>query len=79
MEIDEFGDQGGFKGVEGVEVLAHAGGEGLIFGGIFAGQEDGLRRQSVFEGVEGGGGFAFFGARSGGVLCVGLIGRVACF
>jgi len=30
----------------------------------------GLRGQSVLEGVEGRGGFAFFGARSGGALRV---------
>jgi len=61
LKVNEFGDERGLDGVPGGEVGGHALGEGLIFGGVLAGEEDGLRRQSVFEGVLRGGGLAFFG------------------
>jgi len=66
LEVDEFLGEGGLDCVSRREVVGHALGEGLIFGGILAGQEDGLRRQSVFEGVLRGGGFAFFGSGTRG-------------
>ena len=66
LEVDEFFGEGGLDGVPGGEVAGHALGEGLIFGGIFAGQEDGLRRESVLEGVLRGGGFALLGFGTGG-------------
>ena len=55
------------------EVLLHTVGEGLIFGGIFAGDEDGFGGQAVFEGIPTGALFAGLGAGSGGELGVGGI------
>jgi hypothetical protein len=65
----------------GVEVAALFGVGGVVLGvvfrlelgegfGRFTGDDDGLGIESGFEGVPGRTGLAFFGLRSGGVLCV---------
>jgi hypothetical protein len=74
LEVDEFAGERGFDFGGRGEVADDLVGEGLIFGGIFAGQENGLRRESVLEGVLRGDGFGFGGARSGRVLRVEDVG-----
>ena len=49
-------------------------GKGLVFGGVFAGEDEGLGVEGVFEGVEAAGGFARSGARSGRFERVGAVG-----
>jgi len=66
LEVDELLGERGLEGAPGSEVVGHTLGEGLKFSGIFAGQEDGLRRESVLEGVLRGGGFALLGFGTGG-------------
>jgi len=44
LEVDEFLGERGFDRVPGSEVVGHALGEGLIFGGVFA---DGLGHEFV--------------------------------
>jgi hypothetical protein len=43
----------------GLELAVVAGGEGVVGGGVFAGDDDGSGVHSMFEGVEAGGGLAF--------------------
>jgi len=69
VDVEVFG--GGF----GAELAVVVGGEGLIIGGIFAGDDEGGGVDAVFESVEAGGGLALGGAGSGRFLRVGLIGR----
>ena len=58
----------------GVECFEVALGEKLVVGGVFGGEQGGLRGQAVFEGVEGGFGFAGGGAGAGGFLGVEAVG-----
>src|ERR1035437_7286251 len=58
----------------GTELAVVVGGEGVVIGGIFAGDDDGGGVQSVLQGVEAGDGLALDGAGSGGLLGVGPIG-----
>ena len=46
----------------------------LVFFAVFLGQERVLCREPMTEGIAGGAGFSFGSDRSGGKLCVGLIG-----
>ena len=62
---------GGRLGVVLVEVVC---GERFIFGGVFAGDDDGGGVDAVFQGIEAGGGLALGGAGSGGLQRVGAIG-----
>jgi hypothetical protein len=71
LNVGEFLDERGLGGVERFPGGEHAGGETFVDDGIFAGDEDGQRRQSVGGRVARGGGFASFGARPGTVLGVG--------
>src|SRR5437763_192362 len=63
----------GGRGTEEVEV-AVVGGEGVVGGGVFTGDDDGGGVDAVLQGVEAGGGLALDGAGSGGLLRVGAIG-----
>ena len=63
----------GLGGGFGAEVAVVGGGEGVVVGGIFAGDDDGGGIDSVLQGVEAGGGLALDGAGSGGLLRVGAI------
>ena len=56
---DEGVDEGELDGVGGMEVEYECGGEGFEFGGVFAGDDVRPGVNAGFEGVEGGGGFAF--------------------
>src|ERR1019366_5442563 len=69
VDVEAFG--GGFS----AELAGVVGGEGLVIGGIFAGDDDGGGVDAVFQCVEAGGGLALEGAGSGRFLRVGLIGR----
>src|ERR1039457_6213288 len=60
---------GGFRTVAALVV----GGEGVVVGGIFAGNHDGSSVDAVFKGVEAGSGLALGGAGSGRFLGVGAI------
>src|SRR6185369_11126368 len=57
----------------GAEVAVVAGGESVVVGGIFAGDDDGGGVDAVFQGIEAGGGLALGGAWSGGLLRVGAV------
>ena len=70
---------------EGIDVEVLVGGLGMVgvvigfgefpvFGGIFAGEDEARGVEAMFEGVEAAGGFARFGARSGGFERVGSVG-----
>ena len=67
VDVEVFG--GGFRAVAALVV----GGEGVVVGGIFAGDHDGSGVDAVFQGVEAGGGLALGGAGSGRFLRVGAI------
>ena len=61
----------------GTEVAVVVGDEGVVVGGIFAGDDDGGGVDAVFQGIEAGGGLALGGAGSGrlqrvGAICVDL-------
>jgi hypothetical protein len=49
----------------GLELAVVVGGEGVVFGGVFAVDDDGSGVHGMFEGVEAGGGFPFGSARAG--------------
>jgi len=71
--VDVEGLGGGF----GTEVAVVVGDEGVVVGGIFAGDDDGGGVDAVFQGIEAGGGLALGGAGSGrlqrvGAICVNL-------
>src|SRR5204863_4071068 len=72
-------DVKGFGGRGGMELAAVFGDEGVVFGGVFAGDDDGLRVESMLQSVEAGGGLALGGAGSGGHLRVGAIGCGLCW
>ena len=57
----------------GAEVAVVVGDEGVVVGGIFAGDDDGGGVDAVFQGIEAGGGLALGGAGSGGLRRVGAI------
>src|ERR1019366_3139343 len=59
VHVEEFG--GGF----GAELALVVGGEDVVIGGVFAGDDDGGGVDAVLESVEAGGGLALDGARSG--------------
>jgi len=66
-------DVEGFGGGLGTEVAVVVGGEGVVVGGVFAGDDDGGGVDAVFQGIEAGGGLALGGAGSGGLLrCAGI-------
>src|ERR1035438_6948336 len=67
VDVEVFG--GGFRTVVALVVD----GEGVVDGGIFAGDDDGSSVHAVFQGVEAGGGLALGGAGSGRFLRVGAI------
>ena len=71
---DEGVDEGELDGVGGMEVEYECGGEGFEFGGVFAGDDVRPGVNAGFEGVEGGGGFAFGGFGAGGFLGVAAVG-----
>ena len=50
------------------------GSEGIVVGGVFAGDDDGGGIDAVFQGIEAGSGLALDGAGSGGLQRVGAIG-----
>ena len=58
----------------GTVFLLVLGDEGVVVGGVFAGDDDGGGIDSVLQGVEAGGGLALDGAGSGGLLGIGPIG-----
>jgi hypothetical protein len=60
-------DVEGFGGGLGVEVAVVVGHEGIVVGGVFAGDDDGGGVDAVFQGIEAGGGLALDGAGSGGL------------
>ena len=66
-------DVEGFGGGLGAEVAMVVGGERVVCGGIFAGNDDGSSVDAVFKGVEAGSGLALGGAGSGRFLGVGAI------
>ena len=68
IDVEDFG--WGF----GAEVAVVGGGESVVVGGIFAGDDDGGGVDAVFQGIEAGGGLALDGAGSGGLQRVGAIG-----
>jgi hypothetical protein len=53
---DQGVEQSDFDGRSGPELLAIAFGEGIEFGGIFAGDDAGLSVNAKFEGIEAGDG-----------------------
>ena len=59
-----------FGGGLGAVLVAVVGGEGFVFGGVFAGDDGGSGVDAVFEGVETGGGLAFGRTGAGGLLGV---------
>ena len=67
-------DVEGFGGGLGAVLVVVVGGEGVVIGGVFAGDDDGGGVDAVLQGVEAGGGLALDGAGSGGFLRVGAIG-----
>ena len=69
-------DVEGFGGGFGPVLVVVLGGEGLVFGGIFAGDDDAGGVDAVFQGVEAGGGLALDGAGSGGLLRIGAVGSL---
>ena len=71
-ELIEQGDLDDVRGVEGIDVGIANGFELAVF--FFVEQDGVLGEKAVLGCVGGGGGFAFGGARTGGVLGVGLIG-----
>lgn len=62
----------------GAEGLEHALAHGAIGGFVLSREQNGLRGESVFQGVLRGGCFAFVGARTGGVLRVGDVSGDLC-
>jgi hypothetical protein len=74
LEVDEFLGESGFGGIDGAEVVLDASGEGLVFGRVFVGKEDGFGGESVLERVPARAPFAVAGTRSGRVACVGNVG-----
>src|ERR1035437_1232198 len=72
-------DVEGFGGGLGAELVVVVGGERVVIGGVFAGDDDGSGVKAMFEGVEAGGGLALDGAGSGGLLGVGLVGGDLCW
>jgi hypothetical protein len=66
-------DVEGLGGGLGAEVAVVVGDEGVVVGGIFAGDDDGGGVDAVFQGIEAGGGLALGGAGSGGLQRVGAI------
>jgi hypothetical protein len=65
---DEGVDERELDGVGGAEVEHECRGEGFEFGGIFTGDDVRPGVDAGFEGVEGGGGFAFGRGGAGGFL-----------
>ena len=63
---DEGFDEEILQGADGVEGLAVVEGEGLEFGGVFAGDDEGAGVNAGFEGIEAGNGLARVGAGAGG-------------
>ena len=68
-------DVEGFGGGLGAELLEVVVGQGVVIGGVFAGDDDGGGVDAVLQGVEAGDGLALDGAGSGRFLGIGLIGR----
>jgi hypothetical protein len=68
-------DVEGFGGGLGAVLVEVLGGEGVVIGGVFAGDDDGGGVDAVLQSVEAGGGPALDGAGSGGLLRVGAIWR----
>ena len=66
-------DVEGFGGGLGAVLVEVMGDEGLVIGGVFAGDDDGFGVDAMLQGVEAGGGLALDGAGSGGLLRVGAI------
>jgi hypothetical protein len=76
---DEGVDERELVGAGGVVVEEKCRGEGLEFGGIFAGDDEGPSVDAGFERVEGGAGFAFGRGGARGFLGVKAIGVNLCF
>jgi hypothetical protein len=72
-------DVEGFGRVGRAEAGVVVADEGLVFGGIFAGDDNGFGVEAVLECVEAGGGLARIGAGSGRFLRVGAIGGDLCW
>ena len=66
-------DVEGFGGGLGAELLEVVVGQGVVIGGVFAGDDDGGGVDAVLESVEAGGGLALGGAGPGRFLRVGAI------
>jgi hypothetical protein len=58
----------------GAVLVSVIGSECIVFGGVFAGDDDGGGVDAMFQGVEAGGGLALDGAGAGGLLRIGAIG-----
>jgi hypothetical protein len=71
-------DVEGFGGGLGAVLVEVVGGQSVVIGGVFAGDDDGGGVDAVLQGVEAGSGLALDGAGSGGLLRVGAIGRDLC-
>ena len=67
-------DVEGLGGAKCRKLALVCGNEGVVIGGVFAGEDDGGGIDSVLQGVEAGGGLALGGAGSGRVLGVGAVG-----
>src|SRR5205823_5713610 len=68
---DGVGDELGFDGALGVELVLVVAGKGVELGGVFTGKHEGLGVEAEFEGIGGGDGLPLGGAGAGGELRVG--------
>jgi len=73
--VGHFADEAGFGEVGGVEMLGEFEEEGLVFGDVVTGEEDGLGAETVPEIVAGGDFAPGGGDGAGGELGIGSVGR----
>lgn len=77
--VGELVDEDLFGGRGGLVLAAERGAEFVEFSGVFTGPDELLRVEAVFEGVLGGAGFPFGGARAGGALGIAAVDGGATF
>jgi hypothetical protein len=78
LGVGHFADRSRLGEVGGLEVVVKFGEEGVVFGGVFAGEEHGEGAEAVAKAVKGGAGFTGDGSRAGRVLGIFAIGSDLC-